>query len=114
MGWVFQVCSIHFACAIYIEYYAVSFGIGTFLTNDFNTLSSEGQIKSKPLNMVIKIAAVDGNPCVKISDDIDKVCSLFVHIEHYLTCSNQNTGDPMTVKRVKGIFGLEASLSEQI
>jgi len=64
-----------------------AFGIGTFLTNDFGTLS--GPEKSKALNMVIKIASVDGNPCVKISDDLSK-----------------NTGDEVTVRRVKEIFGL--------
>jgi nicotinate phosphoribosyltransferase len=51
-----------------------AFGIGTFLTNDFSTLSSGGANKSKALNMVIKIASADGNSCVKISDDLNKVC----------------------------------------
>lgn len=50
-----------------------SFGIGTYLTNDFYTVSSGGKVKSKALNMVIKIASVNGIPCVKISDDLTKV-----------------------------------------
>jgi nicotinate phosphoribosyltransferase len=55
-----------------------SFGIGTYLTNDFTTLSSGYTEKSKALNMVIKIASVDQKPCVKISDDLDKAsCLLF-------------------------------------
>jgi len=65
-----------------------AFGIGTFLTNDFSTLSS-GADKSKALNMVIKIASVDGNPCIKISDDLQK-----------------STGDEAIVRKVKEIFGL--------
>jgi nicotinic acid phosphoribosyltransferase len=50
-----------------------SFGIGTSLTNDFYTLSSGQTIKSKALNIVIKITAVDKMPCIKISDDPSKV-----------------------------------------
>ncbi|KAL0954721.1 hypothetical protein HGRIS_003674 [Hohenbuehelia grisea] len=64
-----------------------TFGIGTFLTNDFRTAST-GE-KSKALNMVIKLSSVDTNPCVKISDDLTK-----------------NTGDPATVAYVKKLFGL--------
>jgi len=65
------------------------FGIGTFLTNDFYTQSTDGKEKSKALNMVIKIASVNAAPCVKISDDLMK-----------------NTGDPATVRKVKELFDL--------
>ncbi|CEL55749.1 nicotinate phosphoribosyltransferase [Rhizoctonia solani AG-1 IB] len=63
-------------------------GIGTFLTNDYKR-TDNGQ-RSKPLNMVVKIASAEGKPCVKISDDITK-----------------NTGDPEVVIQIKKKFGIE-------
>ncbi|KAJ7674164.1 nicotinate phosphoribosyltransferase [Mycena rosella] len=65
----------------------VSFGIGTFLTNDFKKTGSEET--SKALNMVIKLSSVDDRPCVKVSDDLTK-----------------NTGNPETVRMVKQIYNL--------
>ncbi|TCD70181.1 nicotinate phosphoribosyltransferase [Steccherinum ochraceum] len=62
------------------------FGIGTWLSNDFPSVSRKGE-KSKALNMVIKLAGVDGKHCVKISDELMK-----------------NTGDEETVKHVKKVF----------
>ncbi|KAF7330408.1 Nicotinate phosphoribosyltransferase [Mycena venus] len=67
----------------------VSFGIGTFLTNDFKKTASADV--SKALNMVIKLSAVDDRPCVKLSDDLTK-----------------NTGDKDTVEMVKQIYHLGA------
>jgi nicotinic acid phosphoribosyltransferase len=52
---------------------AATFGIGTNFTNDFKTKSSGGKEKSKPLNIVIKIASAGGKPCVKLSDEPSKV-----------------------------------------
>lgn len=71
--------------------FLTSFGVGTSLTNDFQSVSSGGKEKSKALNMVIKLASVDGKPCVKISDELSK-----------------NTGDPNAVKLVKEIFEISA------
>ncbi|CAO1631626.1 unnamed protein product [Parajaminaea phylloscopi] len=82
------------------------FGVGTFLTNDFRQVSpgsgsqgadadpdgeppSSTDPVSKPLNIVIKIADVKGQPAVKISDELTK-----------------NTGDPHEVQMVKRRFGL--------
>ncbi|CCM04706.1 uncharacterized protein FIBRA_06892 [Fibroporia radiculosa] len=66
-----------------------SFGIGTSLTNDFRKLSCR-EVSSKALNMVIKLAEVDGASCVKISDEMTK-----------------NTGDPVVVQLVKNIYNLQ-------
>jgi nicotinate phosphoribosyltransferase len=56
---------------------AATFGIGTFLTNDFKSLSSKDKEKSRALNMVIKLASANGLPCIKISDDLMKASLLF-------------------------------------
>ncbi|KDR76409.1 hypothetical protein GALMADRAFT_247886 [Galerina marginata CBS 339.88] len=70
-----------------LNFIHVSFGIGTFLTNDFRSLST-GE-KSKALNIVIKLASVSGKPCIKLSDDM-----------------NKTTGDKQAVELVKQLYGL--------
>ncbi|KAF8622569.1 hypothetical protein AX15_006917 [Amanita polypyramis BW_CC] len=67
----------------------VAFGIGTFLTNDFRTVSSGYTVKDEALNIVIKLSSVNDIPCVKLSDDPTK-----------------NTGDKDTVEELKRIFRL--------
>ncbi|EMC94403.1 hypothetical protein BAUCODRAFT_35624 [Baudoinia panamericana UAMH 10762] len=66
-----------------------SFGIGTFLTNDFRH-ASDPQKKSVPLNIVIKLSEAAGRPAVKLSDDKGK-----------------NMGDDALVRRIKKEVGYE-------
>ncbi|PSR94150.1 Quinolinate phosphoribosyl transferase [Coniella lustricola] len=63
-----------------------TFGVGTFLTNDFTRLSDGSN--STPMNIVIKLSSASDNAAVKISDNIGK-----------------NTGDQATVDRVKRELG---------
>lgn len=66
--------------------FLTSYGIGTSLTNDFRSNTGE---RSKPLNIVIKLANIDGRPCVKLSDDAGK-----------------NMGDPHVIREVQKRHGL--------
>ncbi|CAN8101317.1 unnamed protein product [Discula destructiva] len=63
-----------------------TFGVGTFLTNDFTRLSDGS--KSTPMNIVIKLGSAGSNQAVKISDNAGK-----------------NTGDKETVEKVKRALG---------
>lgn len=63
-----------------------TFGVGTFLTNDFARLSDGS--KSTPMNIVIKLKSAANNAAIKISDNIGK-----------------NTGDKETVEKVKRALG---------
>ncbi|KAG1735778.1 Quinolinate phosphoribosyl transferase [Suillus lakei] len=69
-----------------------SFGIGTWLTNDFKKKSGGYKEQSKALNIVIKLGSIDGKECVKISDEITK-----------------NTGVPEVVAKVKEMYQIPLS-----
>ncbi|GME24422.1 putative cytochrome p450 protein [Neofusicoccum parvum] len=80
-----ELC-LEYKTAAEAEGFQPTFGVGTFLTNDF-VHESTGQ-KSVPLNIVIKIASAAGRAAVKISDNIGK-----------------NTGDRAVVADVKRRLG---------
>ncbi|CAE6538279.1 unnamed protein product [Rhizoctonia solani] len=64
-----------------------SYMIGTFFTNYYERVEN-GQ-RSQPFNMVVKLASVEGNPCVKIGDD-----------------NTKNTGDSEIVVQIKQKLGI--------
>lgn len=74
-----------FGCTLYTTNYARPFSSNA-IADDF-TNKSNGQ-KSKPLNIVIKIATANGRPAVKLSDNMGK-----------------NTGDSAKVQEVKKKLG---------
>lgn len=92
-----------------------SFGVGTHLTNDFRRdedpgdphdanpdddqwiRDHENSVKSKPLNIVIKLHSINGRNAVKISDDLTK-----------------NTGDAEEVRLCKRRFGIEVGLEDNV
>lgn len=57
------------------------------------------------MNMVIKLAAVNGKPCVKISDELTKVYPHRLPM-YFILNALQNTGDPQAVKEVKEMYNL--------
>jgi len=66
-----------------------SFGIGTHFTSDFKKVSDD-TIKSKAMNMVIKMTMADGVPVVKLSDDPGKAIGdkKMVEIMKYIHFNN--------------------------
>ena len=75
--------------------YAVGHGWGTKLTNDFVDCVPEHDPNFiKPISLVCKVKSVNGNPCVKLSDNWEKA-----------------TGPEKEIARYKRVFG-EAGHSE--
>jgi nicotinate phosphoribosyltransferase len=68
-----------------------SFGIGTNFASDFNKIS-DANIKSKAMNMVIKMTKCDGVPVVKLSDTPGKEIGdpKMVEIMKYIHIKNYN------------------------
>ncbi len=69
--------SLDFSQALELcEYFAgraqISFGIGTFLTNDLGGWKNKYGQTYKPLSIVIKLAECHGRPVAKISDEPEK------------------------------------------
>ena len=64
-----------------------TFGIGTWMTNDF-TRTTDGK-PSTPINIVIKVSSANGNPAIKLSDDM----------------GGKGTGDKQVVAHVKSLVG---------
>lgn len=66
-----------------------SFGIGTQFTSDFKTVSNP-EIKSSPMNMVIKLTMIDDVPVVKLSDSPGKAIGdkKMVEIMKYIHIDN--------------------------
>lgn len=86
-----------------------TFGVGTFLTNDFTRLSDGS--KSAPMNIVIKLSSAGNNQAVKI-----RYVNATAHSwkrdwpDHELTLVfsdniGKNTGDKETVEKVKRELG---------
>lgn len=65
----------------------VSFGWGTNLTND---------VGIKPLSLVIKVVEADGQPAVKLSDNLEKAI-----------------GTPQEIERYKKIFGYQETYNQK-
>lgn len=54
----------------------------------------------------MKLATVNGQPCVKISDDLTKASPALLLCTRDLTALPQNTGDKEVVAHVKRVFDL--------
>ncbi len=59
----------------------VSFGWGTFLTNDFRGLVEDDRLA--PFSLVCKAAAAEGRPTVKLSDNPEKAMGPAEEIARY-------------------------------
>ncbi len=67
-----------------------AFGWGTNLTNDFAGCHPAGKEVMKPISLVCKVHAVNGQPAVKLSDNFEKA-----------------VGPPDEIKLYRRVFGME-------
>ncbi|WPC76834.1 nicotinate phosphoribosyltransferase [Vibrio porteresiae] len=84
------------------EYFAgrvrISFGIGTFLTNDLAGWKNSQGVAYKPLSIVIKLTECNGRPVAKISDEPEKAM-----------CE-----DPIFLANLKRRFNIDLDVDELI
>lgn len=73
----------------------VAFGWGTLLTNDFRGCHTNQLLR--PFSMVCKVVEVNGRPCVKLSDNVNKA-----------------TGSPHEIERYKKIFNVGERVAEMV
>ena len=59
-------------CEYFADRVRISFGIGTFLTNDLAGWKNEAGNAYQPLSMVIKLTECHGRPVAKVSDEPEK------------------------------------------
>ncbi|MGC9422800.1 nicotinate phosphoribosyltransferase [Vibrio sp.] len=84
------------------EYFAgrvrISFGIGTFLTNDLAGWKNDRDKSYQPLSMVIKLTECNGRPVAKVSDEPEKAM-----------CE-----DPIFLANLKQRFNIEVDMDRLI
>jgi nicotinate phosphoribosyltransferase len=62
----------------------VGYGWGTNLTNDFRGCATENAPLLDPISLVCKITAVNGQPAVKLSDNLAKATGPKAEVERYI------------------------------
>ena len=89
-----RIASLH---AQFADQTKISFGWGTFLTNDFRGLTDGDALA--PFSMVCKAIAADGRPTVKLSDNPRKAMGPASEIERYKRVFNvgEQTEDDVLV-----------------
>jgi len=85
-------------CDYFKERINISFGIGTFLTNDLGHWTSPQGSHYSPLSMVIKLTECNGRPVAKISDEPEKAM-----------CE-----DAIYLANLKRQFGIELNIDDLI
>ncbi|SHO58153.1 nicotinate phosphoribosyltransferase [Vibrio quintilis] len=70
-------------CEYFSDRVQISFGIGTFLTNDLDAWTNAQNQAYQPLSIVIKLAECNSRPVAKISDKPEKaMCEDIIYLAH--------------------------------
>ncbi|MCE0495235.1 nicotinate phosphoribosyltransferase [Vibrio salinus] len=85
-------------CDYFKDRVNISFGIGTFLTNDLGGWTNNECVQYSPLSMVIKLTECNGRPVAKISDEPEKAM-----------CE-----DAIYLANLKRQFGIELNIDDLI